>query len=80
MIDVDVNECEERNCNGNGYCEDGINDYTCLCKSGYSGKDCQYSGISFICELKECDDIGGEILIITMTTQQSIFVKFIGGS
>lgn len=43
FLQDDVNDCEERNCSGNGECQDeGINDYSCFCNSGYSGKDCQF--------------------------------------
>jgi len=39
-----ADDCKERNCSGNGKCQDAINDYNCLCDSGYAGKDCQFSG------------------------------------
>ena len=39
----DIDDCTGKTCSGVGQCEDGINDYTCKCNQGYSGKDCQTS-------------------------------------
>ncbi|KAJ8314705.1 hypothetical protein KUTeg_006855 [Tegillarca granosa] len=40
----DPNECDSNPCLNNGVCIDGINTYTCQCKGGYAGKNCQTNG------------------------------------
>ena len=46
--DVTIPLCTEDNsgclsnpCQNEGTCTDGNNDYTCTCKNGYTGKNCQ---------------------------------------
>ena len=34
-----INECNP--CKNDGNCIDGINDYICNCKDGYTGKNCE---------------------------------------
>ena len=38
---VDINECASDPCQNDGFCQDGINQYTCLCLPGYSGLQCK---------------------------------------
>ena len=38
---VDINECESRPCKNGGTCQNLINDYSCTCAPGYSGKSCE---------------------------------------
>ena len=38
---LDIDECEGRNCSEQGECQDGIDDYTCNCNNGFTGKDCE---------------------------------------
>lgn len=47
----DRNECDPNPCLNNGVCIDGINTYSCGCKGGYAGKNCEtskYISIFFI--------------------------------
>nr|XP_039269162.1 sushi, von Willebrand factor type A, EGF and pentraxin domain-containing protein 1-like [Styela clava] len=37
----EIDECEKRPCRHNGVCSDGINDFSCSCPTGYSGKTCE---------------------------------------
>lgn len=37
---VNIDDCKGVNCSGNGHCVDGINSFTCECKSGFSGHLC----------------------------------------
>ena len=37
----DVDECDPSPCLNGGHCVDGVNDYTCKCPPGYTGKDCE---------------------------------------
>ncbi|XP_077968671.1 complement receptor type 1-like isoform X4 [Styela clava] len=37
----EMDECEKRPCHHNGVCLDGINDFSCSCPTGYSGKTCE---------------------------------------
>jgi len=50
------NDCEGRNCSGNGVCEDWFNAYTCACDTGFTGKDCE-TNIND-CEGKMCSGNG----------------------
>ena len=38
----DIDDCLTHEC-VHGTCKDGENDYTCLCKAGYTGKKCERS-------------------------------------
>ena len=37
----DINECDPNPCLNNGKCEDGLNEFTCHCLSGYTGPRCE---------------------------------------
>ncbi len=39
--DVDINECESNPCKNGAECIDGVNEYTCSCKAGFTGPQCQ---------------------------------------
>ena len=39
---VDENECASTPC-VNGQCQDGINQYTCVCEAGWTGITCDTS-------------------------------------
>ena len=41
IILVDINECASNPCKNNGVCIDGINAFTCNCKDGYIGLECE---------------------------------------
>ena len=36
----DIDECADQPCQNGGNCTDALNDYTCKCVAGYSGKNC----------------------------------------
>ena len=38
---VDIDECELNPCLNQGTCTDGFQTYTCTCKTGFSGKNCE---------------------------------------
>ena len=38
---VDIDDCANVNCTGHGTCTDLVNDYTCSCNAGYTGKNCE---------------------------------------
>ena len=40
---LDINECENEDCNGRGECIDGDNSFTCRCQPGFQGKRCESS-------------------------------------
>ena len=40
---LDINECASGPCQNNGTCADGFGVYTCNCKSGYTGDQCETS-------------------------------------
>jgi len=52
----DINECEGQYCSENGQCEDGINDYKCICNVGFTGKDCE-TGATEQQKPKWCGDV-----------------------
>ncbi|KAG9479676.1 hypothetical protein GDO78_011612 [Eleutherodactylus coqui] len=39
--DVNINDCEDNDCENNSTCVDGINNYTCLCPTEYTGELCE---------------------------------------
>ena len=36
----DINDCADQPCQNGGNCTDAVNDFTCNCAAGYSGKNC----------------------------------------
>ena len=40
-IYLDIDECASFPCENGGTCSDGVNSYSCKCKLGYAGKDCE---------------------------------------
>ena len=40
LILVDIDDCADQPCQNGGTCIDSVNDYSCNCVDGYSGKDC----------------------------------------
>ena len=42
-ISIEDNEdnCNDKHCNNNGICYNGLSDYYCDCKCGWKGKDCK---------------------------------------
>jgi Notch-like protein len=46
----DIDECAADPCTNGGTCVDKINDYTCNCVAGYTGKTCATS--KYACSLK----------------------------
>ena len=36
----DIDDCADQPCQNGGNCTDAVNDYTCVCVAGYSGKNC----------------------------------------
>ena len=44
---IDINECDSSPCQNSGICTDGVNSYSCACRSGYTGLQCQTSKFEF---------------------------------
>ena len=40
VILSDVDDCADQPCQNGGNCTDAVNDFTCNCAAGYSGKNC----------------------------------------
>ena len=40
---LDINDCTNSSCYNGATCVDGINNYTCLCSTGYIGDNCNAS-------------------------------------
>ena len=38
---ADIDDCASKPCQPNGRCIDGVNNYTCKCDPGYTGKHCE---------------------------------------
>ncbi|XP_071138696.1 neuronal cell adhesion molecule-like [Mytilus edulis] len=38
---MEINECASNPCQNSGVCHDHVNRYSCTCKSGYTGKNCE---------------------------------------
>ena len=41
MVFLDINDCSPNPCQNGGTCTDQVNNYTCSCAAGYTGKICQ---------------------------------------
>ena len=37
---ADIEDCVDQPCLNGGTCIDAVNDYTCICVNGYTGKNC----------------------------------------
>ena len=40
---ADIDECASTPCENDATCKDGVNSYTCECKDGFTGKNCEQS-------------------------------------
>ena len=43
IYNPDTDDCASMVCQHGGTCQDGVNEYTCLCASGYTGDLCEQS-------------------------------------
>ena len=43
----DIDDCDDQPCQNGGNCTDAVNDYTCNCVAGYSGKNCSVGKYKF---------------------------------
>ena len=43
---LEIDECESATCQNGGTCEDGINQFTCICANGYTGDLCETGNIN----------------------------------
>ena len=41
IFSADINECKSSPCKNSISCIDGVNSYKCVCKPGYTGKNCE---------------------------------------
>ena len=55
MCDENIDDCQGRNCSGNGHCIDGINTFMCDCNPGFTGEMC---GETDDCQEKTCSGNG----------------------
>ena len=40
FLTADIDDCAVQPCHNGGACIDAVNDYTCVCVDGYTGKNC----------------------------------------
>ena len=60
---IDNSPCEPNPCKNGGICKNaGIGEYTCECKNGYTGRDCQQGSILY--GLVAANSISSKILLI----------------
>ncbi|XP_074048180.1 coagulation factor X [Macrotis lagotis] len=52
----DGDQCENKPCQNQGSCKDGLGEYTCICMEGFEGKNCEFSKPT-LCSLDngDCD-------------------------
>ena len=46
FFSTDINECAPSPCINGGTCLDKINAYQCVCRPGYTGKNCETSELT----------------------------------
>ena len=44
---LDIDDCARQPCQNGGTCTDAVNNYTCNCVAGYSGKNCSVGEYKF---------------------------------
>lgn len=42
---IDIDDCKPNPCLNGGRCTDWINDFKCICKTGFAGKRCEIIGM-----------------------------------
>ncbi len=45
ICETNIDDCENRNCSGNGVCVDSVNSFSCECVSGFTGEMCMQFAI-----------------------------------
>lgn len=45
FFSLDINDCVNHSCRNGGGCVDGLNNYSCVCKAGFSGARCEVGKI-----------------------------------
>ena len=45
---LDIDECVSHSCRNGGSCIDGVNNYSCACKTGFVGYRCEVGKIDCI--------------------------------
>ena len=40
LYTTDIDDCEATPCKNGGICQDEVNDFSCTCAVGFTGKDC----------------------------------------
>ena len=43
ILILDIDECASRPCQNGGVCTDKVNDFSCRCTAGFTGKRCEIS-------------------------------------
>ena len=43
----DIDDCADQPCQNGGNCIDAVDDYTCNCAAGYTGKNCSVGEYKF---------------------------------
>ena len=38
---VDIDDCANQPCKNSATCKDGVNSYSCVCQSGFTGEHCE---------------------------------------
>ena len=63
---ADVLECSSNPCQNGATCQDGINEFTCLCATGFEGATCA------VCELALVYVIGADVMDLAKNCQTSL--------
>lgn len=55
LCEINIDDCVNHNCNNNSTCEDGVNNYTCVCKPGFNGSQCE-NDFNDYCQSVNCNN------------------------
>ena len=70
--EVNIDECESNTCQNNATCVDGINNFTCSCQPGFTGRFCETN-------INECEVKHFTYYCCELTLTRDVIMRLFGG-